>query len=793
MTIYKLQKINSINETTASVHLVSSKKEIDIAIPRNQCYIGKEYINVYGTWEKLSKYTIKIKKIKFRNEKSGFTLALVDIIKNTSKDDIPTDVPMLRGFFPVLYDEEQLEVVGYWDSSNKGLYFVSVESKRTLSIEAVSIKNYLEAAIKGISSSMLEKIINHFGAENVIDIIKNTPNKLGEIKGIGPKAIVKISDGVAQACVLENVFSFMSRFDIPTSSIIAIYKEFGLASEDLVKKNPYKIASSFLLSLSDADKIGKYIGFDYDNPERLKALIIHYLRSESENNGDMFSKLTDIIKNLTNFSNKNGYIKAKNDFALTEIWPILQDLNKDKYIFIEEHPVDGTCIYHAYYKVVEDKICYRLEELLHSINTRPYYKEKVNSLIDKQEKDFSIKIDKKQKEAIHMAIKNKFSILTGGPGTGKTQTINSIIKILETLYPEIEIGLCAPTGRASKRMSELTGKDAYTIHKKLKCTPFTAVTELDSIDSDFLIVDEASMIDADLFYKLLISIKDSSSVLFVGDYHQLPSVGVGLILRDLIESDVIPKTELTKVFRQKGESKIIDLSRSISEGKHIEEDSDFLKPSKDLKIVQRKDNISIQNQIILTISSAMNSKIVSKDDIQVLVPINHGDIGMVILNQRIQNLVNPDIGQNKYELSAFMELREGDKVMQTKNNYDIGVFNGSIGHIKKIDYSEGVKAICEFDNEEKIYDGFEAIEELVLAYAITIHKSQGSEFPLVIMPMSKSYGQILSRNLLYTGVTRAKDYLRIIGDIEAINMAIDRINVVSRNSHIKEKLIKIMS
>lgn len=789
MQIYELEKINSINATMASVHMVSDKKEIDIAIPRNQCYIGKSYLKNEENWIKLSKYLIKIKKIKFKNEKSGFTLALIDIKKNISKDDIPTDSPILKGFFPVLYEEEQLEVLGYWDSSNKGLYFNVVQYRKTFDIESVAIKNYIEAAIPNISSIMIDKLISHFGPENILDVIKNSPQKLSEVKGIGPKAILKISDGIAQACVLENTFEFMSRFDISPNSIISIYKEFGLASEDLIKKNPYKISTSFLLSLSDADKIGKYLGFEYDNPERVKAIIIHFLRSESENNGDMFTKLSDILSKITDFSNKNGFIKAKEHFTLTEIWPVLKDLNKDKYIFIEEHPIDGTCIYHSYYKTVEDKICSRMEELLHSVNIRPYYKQKIDKLIESQEKSSGIKIDDKQKEAIHMAIKNKFSILTGGPGTGKTQTINSIIKTLESLYPGIEIDLCAPTGRASKRMSELTGKDAYTIHKKLKCTPFTAVTELDEIDSDFLIVDESSMIDADLFYKLLTSIKDDTSVLFVGDYHQLPSVGVGLILRDLIESGVIPVTQLTKVFRQKGKSRIIKLSQDISSGKTIDNSSSFLTPSNDFRIIQRKDNISIQNQVIATIDSAIKSGVKS-DDVQVLVPINHGDIGMVILNQRIQNLINPDIGQNKYELSAFMELREGDRVLQTKNNYDIDVFNGSIGTIKKIDYSSGAKMICEFDGEEKIYDGFEAIEELVLAYAITIHKSQGSEFPLVIIPMSKSYGQILSRNLLYTGVTRAKDYLRIIGDIDAINESIKRVNVISRNSHIKEKLIK---
>lgn len=794
MQTYTLTKFNSVNADMASVTLKNDTGSLEITLPRTLCLKNREYVNYRGKWQRLSKYKATIKRIRFKEEANGFTVADIGILKNYTKEDIPTDCPKIKGFFPILYAEEIVDLLGFWESSNSGFYFNVITCERVVKIEAVSIINFLKAALPGMSKVIVENMVNYFGPSKIIDIIKNSPNELLKVKGIGPKAIVKIQDGVGQAFMLESIFEFMGQFDIPSSAIIEIYKEYGLKSEEVLKNNPYLLAERLFLPISDVDKIGKYLGFIYNSPERIRALIVCFLKNESENKGDMFTLLDTITENLTQYSNRFGNFKHKQRFTQEEINEALESLKNIGHIFIDHHPIDGVCIYHSYYKTVEDKICYRLYDLLTGINTRPYDKKTVDKLLSDEENNTGFKMADKQKEAVHMALKNKFSILTGGPGTGKTQSINSIIKIIEKINPGIELGLCAPTGKASKRMSELTGKNAYTIHKKLECKPFTAVEELEELTSDFLIIDEASMIDADLFYKLLTSIKDSASILLVGDYHQLPSVGVGLILRDLIESGVIPVTELTEVFRQSGTSPIIELSQNISKGNHLRQNSRYTTKKGEFYFNIQGDNRSIQREILKTIQSVVDSKIMTADMIQVLMPVNHGDIGMVILNQKIQNLLNPDIGQNKYELTPFMELRVGDRIMQTKNNYNIGVFNGSVGYIKSIEYGDnGVEMRCEFDGEEKTYTGYDEVEEVALAYAITIHKSQGSEFPLVIMPVARSYGSMLSRNLLYTAVTRAKKYLRIIGDINAFNAGVDNTEIVSRNSHIKEKLQNLIN
>ena len=792
MEIYKLSKFISISSDLATVEMISEKDSIYTTLQRTKCFLNREYAKIKNKWFCLSKYTVRINNISYHNSENGYTIASVDILKNHKKEDIPTDIPKIKGFFSFLYKEEEVDVLGYWESSTYGLYFNVLSHKRITKIDSVAVKNYIKAALPNISTNMIENMIKYFGPSKILDIIKNTPEELKKVKGIGDKSIQKITDGIGQARVLESVFDFLSRFDIPSSLIIQIYKEIGLNTEDIIKNNPYKLVENMLLDINSADKIGKHLGFSYNSHERIKALVVCFLKNESENKGDMFTKFDLIASLLDSYSAKYGDITSTIPFTPKEIFKAIQELSKDGYVFIEDHPSDGICIYHSYYKTVEDKICNRLYELLTTFSKRKYFPDKVNDVIINLEKTSGIKMAKLQKEAVHMAIKYKFSILTGGPGTGKTQTINTIIKTIKSIYPDCEIGLCAPTGKASKRMSEMTGLEAYTIHKKLKCTPFTNVMDLEELTADFIIIDEASMIDADLFYKLLTTIKDDASILFVGDYNQLPSVGVGLILRDLIESNSIPVTQLIEVFRQKGESPIIELSQEISKGNHLRKNSKYITSKKDFHFSIKNTNQEIQDEILNTIKKAINSKIISADSIQVLMPLNHGDVGMVILNQKIQSLLNPDKGQAKYELTPFMEIREGDRVMQTKNNYDVGVFNGSVGYVKKIFYNNDVEVICEFDGEEKTYVGDDAVQELVLAYAITIHKSQGSEFQMVIMPVSKSYHSMLSRNLLYTAVTRAKKYLRIIGDIDSFNNGIDNTEVVSRNSHIKERLIKLL-
>lgn len=789
-SFYTLSKIVNIEtiEGLAEVILTNKKtgEEKAVIIPRNIVTLNKTYIiNKNDFVIPIDEFNVRISKIYFHDNSNSFTCAAVTILKAKNVGIIPTTTPKISGYFPTIYENEEIDICGYWDSTSKDKIFRVVSYKKTAKIDTNSIIDFIEACSPGVKRSVIKLLVENLAGDNILETLKNNPSSIPKIKGVGGKSLEKIIEGVRNSFTLELFFAYMIKFDIGSNQILSIYDKYKINSMATIEENPYRCVEDGFISIKQADEIAKYQNKSSKNAMRIRCIINEFLKSESTSNGDLFTYKEKIVDKLNEFIRKNCGFKGASPITTDEINKTLEEMMGEE-IFIDFSEPGRQCIYNSYYKYVEDMIVSRLTTLLTTPNPRTYNKKDVDDFLDEFQNKYKIKMAVRQKEAVHMALKYKFSILTGGPGTGKTYTINAIIKAIEKFWPKAQIDLCAPTGKASQRMSEMSGKESFTIHKKLKYVPYKN-NQLSPIESDFLIVDEASMIDADLFSKLLINTDDNTSILFVGDYNQLPSIGVGLILRDLLNSEKIPATKLEQIYRQGKTSNINIVSHQIAEGKIFDEKNP-IQNTNDFVFIPKKTINDIEKEIFVSFQKFIDMGL-SPNSIQVLTPMNNGPLGTIMLNQKLQEFINPPSTKKaEIQVNPHFIIRVGDRVMQTKNNYTLGVFNGAHGYVTNIYTKLGQEFVTvDFDGETVEYTG-DFIEELVLAYAMTIHKSQGSEFKAVIMPISDAHAIMLSKNLVYTGITRAKEYIRMIGSIDAFNKAIETIETLSRNSHVISKL-----
>jgi exodeoxyribonuclease V alpha subunit len=502
-----------------------------------------------------------------------------------------------------------------------------------------------------------------------------------------------------------------------------------------------------------------------------------------------------LIPKLSTFLAKYG--AYKNEVSIlkpSDIEKCLVELRGSGKVIIEINEEKEECVYLKNFNFIENRIVSLLKKLIEEPKTSIATKEQIEEFILFHEKTHSFKFAEKQKTAIFMSLLNGISILTGRPGTGKTQTINSIIQCVKYINPHATIHLFAPTGKASKRMSELTGMDAMTIHRGIGLGFGEDEQDEVILDGDLLVIDETSMMDAYVCYRLLACIHQNIRVLFVGDFEQLPSVGAGLILRDFIYSKRIPTTRLTEIFRQAKESQIVMNAHKIAEG-ITTSDVDGLTfdvKKEDFYFIQRPDRMKAQETIIESVKRFLN-KGFTLDDIQILSPMRKGDLGVWNLNRLMQETFNPRAkGKKEVKMDEFTFFREGDKVIHTVNNADLNVFNGEVGKILRIyDLAEeGLQVEVEYDSEKVVTYGLLNVDELEHAFVTTIHKSQGSEYPIVIMPVHDSQKDMLTRNLIYTAITRAKKKVVLIGTKPVLDAAIRRIDNLVRNSNIKEKIIR---
>lgn len=740
----------------------------------------------------VKKYTMKfeVKKVCVHKD-NGFSILDVKI-KEYDSTYLPTTDIKVKGIFPSVFEEDEFLTVGTWEQDSRfGWQFVPIDKvEKVKSATLKGITNFLKSFVKGVGIGTISKIVEYY-KEDTLEMIEKGPEKLSIIKGVGQKKAELIHNEYMKNYIFKKVSMFFSQFDLPHKYVLKVYDTFGINTIEKIKENPYILTSELYIPFIYSEKIGFHYNLGYLFKKRLYTIIIEVFRSNAENLGHLFLYENNLFEQI------NLYLKKYScyNFSFIEkntIIDLLHNLVKEKKLVIEKYNNENI-YYLSYYDFVEKEIVKYLYKINNEFKPPLGNKDSINSFIENYENNTGFKFAKNQKAAIYMALTKGMSVLTGGPGTGKTATINAIIQAIKTIKPSAIITLCAPTGRASKRMSEVTNMPAATIHRELGLLPSGDFLDEDMVlESDILIIDESSMIDAVVFYKTLTKIDTNTRILFVGDHEQLPSVGPGLILRDLIDSNCIPITKLNEIFRQAQESQIVMNSHAIING--LDMNLTFDKSKDDFYFIKKNDKMEVQKAILNITNNLIKNKGYKLSDIQILSPQKKGELGVYDLNNKFQELFNPfDDTKIEYKLDGVTTFRIGDRVIQTKNNYDLEVFNGDTGKILNIYYSKNELYIdVSYPDKEVTYD-IDTAKELMLAYSITIHKSQGSEFPVVIIPVHMSQANMLTRNLIYTGVTRAKKMVILIGTNEGLSYSIKNNEAIQRNSLIKNRLIQTFS
>ncbi|GAA0095533.1 SF1B family DNA helicase RecD2 [Clostridium perfringens] len=730
-----------------------------------------------------------VESIVFKSSDTGYT-----VIKFRENNIIHTAV----GVLPHVKEGQNLKITGSWvNHSQFGKQFKVEECEEILPTSKDGIEKYLSSGIiQGIGPVTAKKIVNKFG-EDTFNILDNNIERLKEIEGIGKKKLETIIESYREQRELKNITIFLQTHGLSVNQCLKIHKKYGASSVDTVKNNPYILCDEISgIGFKTSDKIARSLGIEIDSPFRIQSGI-RYVINEFCANGHTFMPKDELIKEASNVLTVSGDIIEEN----------IKNAALDRKIKLERvNDKEGVFTIPNYY--CELGITNRILTL--AISNFQDISVDVDHLILQFEKKNNITFAESQKDAIISAFQNGIEIITGGPGTGKTTIIKCIIEIFETCGLKVLLG--APTGRAAKRMSESTGKEATTIHRMLDMgvfekeeSVFVTNAEEHSLEADVVIIDEASMIDITLMNALLKSIKVGTRLIIVGDVDQLPSVGAGNVLNDFIESGFTKVVRLKEIFRQGKESMIVVNAHKINKGempKLNEKGTDFFFIRNDIQE-------GILNTIIDLINTRLpkfNSNWDKLKSIQVLVPMKKGVLGVTNLNEKIQNVLNPKAPYKKEKEFRSMIFREGDKVMQIKNNYSLkwtriagkgeheglGVFNGDMGFIESIDL-EGKKLSIIFDDERRVIYDFMYLDELDLAYAITIHKSQGSEFPVVIIPAYMGAPLLMNRNLLYTGITRAKEMVVVVGIPKALKYMVDNTRSMERYSSLNWRIKEVIS
>lgn len=732
----------------------------------------------------MEKVIFEVKKIVHRNEDNGFTVCRAKFDTEESPH-LPATQQTIVGTFISIFEHDMFEAEGHFLKHQKfGKQFQIKWAKRIVPKSKKSLEMFLTNHIKGVGKKTAERIVETLGT-NAVHVILENWRELLAVPNMTEKKAKKIAETLIEGQMFQEVFAFLSHYGIGYEKSIAIYEKMKMSTIPNIKENPYCLASIKGITFEEMDHIAKKLDFPCDHRERIKQGILTYLEHKAKQEGHLFMTSIHIQEQFPSFLLDIGAYKETVQIENLDDW--LYDLEREEKIVIETNNNHERCVYLSHYAHIENKI---VQYIKRRTKSQSLFKEAdISACLNMYEKEYGIQLASQQKEAVYMALSEPISILTGGPGTGKTQTINAIIFCIENIKPNAEIHLCAPTGKASKRLSEVTKREAKTIHRTIGLRGFENTKEVRAIEGDFLVVDEVSMVDAYVFYKLLSATKPEMNILLVGDYEQLPSVGAGLILRDLIESKAIPTTKLSDIFRQAQDSQIVMNAHKIIKGKTTKDPDGitFDHTKGDFFFIEERRDFAIKEYMIKSIQKMKDAYGYTLDDIQVLSPTKFGELGTHVLNQAIQQAFNPNKNEEDVIVLKNKTFRIGDKVIQTVNNYDLEVFNGEVGRIDRIEKTKNTSIIVVFDDREVRYSLAEA-EELELAYAISIHKSQGSEYPVIIMPIHKSHAFMLNRNLIYTAWTRAKNKVVCIGEQRLIDIAIEKRDKTIRHSLIKEKL-----
>ena len=703
-----------------------------------------------------------VERITYQNADNGYTV-LKCAVKNYS------DLVTVVGTMPDTHVGSVLSLEGIWKMDARyGRQFSVEKFEETLPATVYGIEKYLGSGlVKGVGPKFAKRIVEKFG-KDTLNIIEDTPDKLLTVQGIGKVRVDRIKTSWQEQKEIKNIMLFLQSHEVSTSHATKIFKTYGSESIAIVKENPYRLADDIWgIGFKTADSIAQKMGIDKGKFVRLRSGIFYTLNKLAEA-GHCYATREQLI----------GKARELLEVEDAELEITLDEMIRTNDV-IREVAGEQEAVYLPPYYFSESGCAKRLFRLMSCGKKKS---EDAEEILKKVAASSEITYDEIQWKAVKTAISSKVMVLTGGPGTGKTTTTLGIISAYK--QAGCQIILAAPTGRAAKRMSEATGMEVKTIHRLLEYKPPEGYQKNEEypLEGDVLILDECSMIDIMLMYNLLKALPEQMSLILVGDIDQLPSVGAGNVLRDIIDSGCVPVVRLTRIFRQAQGSRIIMNAHRINKGESIDmrggKDSDFF-------FVTKESNQEVLDTIVQYCRTNLPRyyHVDPLQDIQVLTPMQRGECGAVNLNQVLQEAMNPS---KIFLRRGGTQYRLKDKVMQIRNDYDKEVFNGDIGTITKVDMEERELTVL-FDEREIIYDVTE-LDELTLAYAVTIHKSQGSEYPIVVMPFTMSHFVMLQRNLLYTGVTRAKKILVLVGEKKAVYYAIKNETTTGRNTMLARRL-----
>lgn len=727
-----------------------------------------------------------VEHIIFQNAENGYTV--LELVAD--EEDVITCVGMLKG----VTEGENLELQGeYVEHPLYGTQFKIASHKVVAPTDRVSIERYLASgAIKGVGPALAKRIVKKFG-DDTFRIMEREPERLAEIKGISLRIAQEIGMQMEEKRDLRDALVYLQQYGISNTLAIKIYDAYGMGLYKVMQENPYKLAEDITgVGFKIADEIAAKIGIHTDSDYRIRSGVLYTLL-QAVSEGHCYLPVEELLERAA----------VLLEVDKEHIRPQIDNLMMDKKVIVK-----GINVYASTYYYAELSCAHMLHALNMPMNDK---EEHIRSKIERITESIHIELDELQYRAVVGAIQNGLFILSGGPGTGKTTTINTIIRYFER--EGLDIMLAAPTGRAAKRMTEATGFEAKTIHRLLEVGG--AALDEDKrevrfernrdfpLETDVVIIDEMSMVDISLFKALLSAIIPGTRVIIVGDASQLPSVGPGQVLRDIMESGVFPMVVLEKIFRQAGESDIVVNAHRINKGQQIALDTN----SKDFLFLERNDANVIRKHMIQLIQGNLPKYVnATPFDIQILTPMRKGALGALELNRILQEYLNPPAKDKKEYRQGEILLREGDKVMQIRNNYQLeweivsrygipvdsglGVFNGDMGKILSINEAAS-EIMVEFDENRRVRYPFSLLDELELAYAITIHKSQGSEYPGVIMPLLSGPKMLMNRNLLYTGVTRARGCVTILGSSETVRAMIENESENKRYTSLRERIIEL--
>lgn len=726
-----------------------------------------------------------VEHIVFRNEDNGYT------VFNLNNED--GDLTCV-GTFHYISEGELLKLQGEYVTHSLYGMQLQVHSAEVCEPEdLVSIERYLgSGAVKGLGAALAGRIVQKF-KEDTFRIIEEEPERLAEIKGISERKAREIAEQIEGKKDIRQAMLYLQKYGISTTLAAKIYQQYGNRVYRVLEENPYQMADDISgVGFKTADEIAKKIGIHTDSDFRIRSGIFYTLL-QSVGEGHIYLKQENLLERAG----------ALLEVEIAHIEKYLMDLAMEKKVVLKEGE-DGKRVYASNYYYME----LNTAKMLHDLNVKCEYSEtEVLHRLHHIEKNMDLPLDEMQRTAVVEAVRNGVLVLTGGPGTGKTTTINAMIRYFES--EGMDIYLAAPTGRAAKRMTETTGYEAQTIHRLLEVngnpeeeegrTGFQRNME-NPLEADVIIIDEMSMVDLPLMHALLNAICVGTRLILVGDRNQLPSVGPGSVLKDMIDSRCFSVVMLTKIFRQAGESDIVVNAHKINRGEEVILDN----KSRDFFFLKRQDANTIIS-VVLTLVQKKMPKYVQADmyDIQVLTPMRKGLLGVERLNRILQEYLNPPEPSKAEKEYGEKKFRVGDKVMQIKNNYQleweistkygltvdkgVGVFNGDMGIVKSINtYEETL--LVEYDEHRVVTYPYQLLDELELAYAITIHKSQGSEYPAVVIPLLQGPRQLYHRNLLYTAVTRARKCVTLVGSDTVFQEMIQNTNEQNRNTSLDERI-----